>query len=76
MDLSDGSNKELQEIIDKLASHFSKYGIEIIIEKSKVMVNRNDKNLQADIYCSKLEEVEQCIYLGATLTKAEHVIEN
>ena len=44
IDLIAGSNKELQELTDKLSSNASKYGMEISVEKIKGMVNSNDKN--------------------------------
>ena len=71
IDLIAGCNNKLQELTDKLSSNASKYDMEISVEKSKVMVNSNDNKLQTDIYLygSKLEEVKQLIYLGATLTK-------
>ena len=48
----------------------SKYGMEIIAEKSKVMVN-TCKSTHTDIYIygSKIEEVAQFKYVGAPLTK-------
>ena len=45
IDLITGSNNELQEITDKLSSNARKYGMEISVEKSKVIVNSNDTNI-------------------------------
>ena len=70
IDLIAGHTQELQALTDKLSNNSSKYGMEISIEKSKVMINSNE-NQHADIYLygCKLEEVEKFKYLGATLTK-------
>ena len=70
IDLIAGNTQELQAITDKLLNNARKYGMEISIEKSKVMINSNE-NQYADIYLygCKLEEVEKFKYLGATLTK-------
>ena len=70
IELIAGNTQELQSLTVKLSNNASKYGIEISIEKSKVMINSNE-NQHADIYLYgyKLEEVEKFKYLGATLTK-------
>ena len=70
IDLISGHTQELQALTDKLSNNSSKYGMEISIEKSKVMINSNE-NQHADIYLygCKLEEVEKFKYLGTTLTK-------
>ena len=70
IDVIAGNTQELQALTDKLSNNASKYGMEISIENSKVMINSNE-NQHADIYIygCKLEEVEKFKYLGATLTK-------
>ena len=71
IDLIAGSNDELQTLTNKLSSSASRYGMQISAEKSKIMINSNKRNLHSNIklYGEKLEEVEQFIYLGATITK-------
>ena len=65
-----GNTQELQALTDILSNNASKYGMDIIIEKSKIMININE-NQHADIYLygCKLGELEKFKYLGATLTK-------
>ena len=60
----------IQELTDNLAINSNRYGMEIINDKCKVMINSN-KTIQTYIYLydCKLEEVDQFKYLGATLTK-------
>ena len=55
-----GNTQELQALTDKLSNNASKYGIEISIEKGKVIINSNE-NQHADIYLygCKQEEVEK-----------------
>ena len=66
IDLIAGNTQDLQVLTDKLSNNASKYGMEISIEKSKVIININE-NQYADIYLHecKLEEIVQ---------KMEHVI--
>jgi len=68
IDLMAGSNQELQELTDRLASSAANYGIEISTEKSKVMAN-GPGNTVPDIRMngSQLEAVDKFKYLGAYL---------
>ena len=70
IDLMGGSNKELQNLTERLATSAGNYGMEISTEKSKVMVNSRQK-LKANITMNgqRLEEVTSFKYLGATLTQ-------
>ena len=69
IDLIAENTQELQALTDKLSNNTRKYGMEISIEKSKVMINSNE-NQHADIYLYGCKlEVEKFKYLGATLTK-------
>ena len=45
--------------------------MQISAEKSKIMINSNNRNIHTNIqlYGEKLEEVNQFKYLGATITK-------
>ena len=65
IDLIAGTNKELQDMTNKLSKCYSRYGMEIRSEKSKVMVNSNESFLHADITLNdnKLEEVKILCYL-------------
>ena len=49
IDLIAGNTQELQALMDKLSNNDSKYGMEISIEKSKLIINSNE-NQHADIY--------------------------
>ena len=66
-----GSNDELQTLTNKLSNSVSRYGMQISAEKSKIMINSNNRNLNSNIqlYGEKLEEVDQFKYLVATITK-------
>ena len=70
IDLMGGSNAELQELTDKLATKAGAYGMEISAAKSKTMVNTNS-NTTANITLKgeELENVSSFKYLGATLTQ-------
>ena len=45
--------------------------MKISVEKTKIMINSNNRNLHTNIqlYGEKLEEVDQFKYIGATITK-------
>ena len=45
IDLIAGSNDELQTLINKLSNSVSLYGMQISAEKSKIMINSNNRNL-------------------------------
>ena len=66
-----GSNDELQTPTNKISNSASLYGMQISVEKSKIMINSNNRNLHTNIklYGENLEEVDQFKYLGATITK-------
>ena len=70
IDLMGGSNTELQDLTNKLATTASAYGMEVSSEKSKVLVN-STSNISANITMNgePLEEVTSFKYLGATLSK-------
>ena len=71
IDLISGSNDELQTLTNKLRNSASRYGMQISAEKSKIMINSNNRNFHTNIqlYGENLEEVDQFKYLGATITK-------
>ena len=71
IDFIAGSNDELQTLTNKLSNSASRYGMQISAEKSKIMINSNNRNLHTNItlYGEKLEEVDQFKYLGATIIK-------
>ena len=65
-----GSNAELQDLTNRLATGASAYGMEISTEKSKVMVNSaEDVHANITMNGESLEEVSNFKYLGATLAK-------
>ena len=70
IDLIAGSNDELQTLKQAINSA-SRYGMQINAEKSKIMINSNNRNLHTKIqlYGEKLEEVDKFKYIGATITK-------
>ena len=59
-------NYKSLQINDQVIGPSSKYGMSISVEKIKVMVNSNDKNVK----------YEQFIYLGAILTKDGTISKN
>ena len=65
-----GKSHELQDYTDELAASTGSYSMEVIAEKSKVMVNSTN-NCSADIHMNgqKLEEVDKFMYLGSALSK-------
>ena len=74
IDLISGSNDELQILTNKLSnssSRYTIYGMQISAEKSKIMINSNNRNIHPNIqlYGEKLEEEDQFKYIGATITK-------
>ena len=70
IDLTDGSNGELQDFTNRLVDGATAYGTEVSTEKSKIMTNSSN-NINADISMNgeKLEGVTIFKYLGATLCK-------
>ena len=69
IDLMAGSNQELQQLTDRLATSAANYGMEISTEKSKVMVNGPvDTAMDIRMSGAQLEEVDKFKYLGAYLT--------
>ena len=54
-----------------MSNSASRYGMKISAEKSKIMINSNNRNLHSNIqlYGEKLEVVDQFKYIGATITK-------
>ena len=73
IDLIAGSNDELQTFTNKLSNSVSRYGMQISVEKSKIMINSNNRNIHTNIqlYREKLEEVDQFKYISATITKGD-----
>ena len=65
-----GSDKELQDLTNRLVDRATAYEMEVSTEKSKIMTNSMN-NISADISMNgqKLEEVISFKYLGATLCK-------
>ena len=65
-----GSQDELAELIKRLDSSCSDYGMEISAEKTKVMVNSHVGNLETEfkVKDSVLQIVNHFIYLGANVT--------
>ena len=66
-----GSNDELQTLTNKLPNSAIRYGMQISTEKSKIMINSNNRNLHSNIqlYGEKLEEVDKFKYISAIITK-------
>ena len=70
IDLLAGSNEELQEITDRLVKNAGAYGMELNVEKCKVMSNKRDNTkMNITINGQNLEEVDNFKYLRATLEK-------
>ena len=70
IDLMGGSNKELQDLTNKLVERAGAFGMEVSSEKSKVMVNStNDISVNITMNSDHLEEVTAFKYLGVTLSK-------
>ena len=70
IDLMAGSNEELQQLTDRLATSAASFGMEISIEKSKVMSSGSeDTVVDIKMSGSQLERVDRFKYLGAYLTR-------
>ena len=69
IDLIAGSNRELQELTNRLLESSKAHGMEISQEKSKTMVTLKNDDKSANIYMDGmlLEDVKTFKYLGATL---------
>ena len=65
-----GSEAELSQLIQRLNTSCSAFGMEISAEKTKIMANTHANGLQHDIIIngSVLQQVNQFIYLGAMVT--------
>ena len=65
-----GNNGELQDLTNRLVDRATAYGMEVSIEKSKIMTN-STKNIIADVTTTglKLKKVTTFRYLGANLCK-------
>ena len=65
-----GSNGEPQDLTKRLVDRATAYGMEVSIEKNKIITN-SANNISADISVNgqKLEEVTSFKYLGAALSK-------
>ena len=68
-----GSIPELQQLTDKSYNCKEAYGMEVSLEKSKIMVNKfsNSHSNSITMNGETLETVDKFKYLGATLTKDE-----
>ena len=69
IDLITCTNKELQELTNRLTDRSSAHGMEVSSEKSKILVNSSDKSANIMMNGEQLEEVETFKYLGATITR-------
>ena len=70
IDLMGGSNAELQDLTNKLASRAGAYGMEISSAKSKTMVNSlSDTKASITLDGEQLEDVNSFKYLGANLPR-------
>ena len=69
IDLIAGSNSELQDLTDRLTSRSTAHGMEVSSEKSKILVNAENKKANIIMNGEHLEEVDTFKYLGATITK-------
>ena len=69
IDLIAGSNSELQDLTDRLTSRSTAHGMEVSSEKSKVLVNADNKKANIIMHGEHLEEVDTFKYLGASITK-------
>ena len=70
INLMGGSHGELQDLTNRLVDRATAYGMEVSIEKSKIMTN-STKNIIADVTTTglKLKKVTTFRYLGANLCK-------
>ena len=70
IDLTRGSNAELQDLTNRLVDRATAHGMDVSTEKSKIMTN-SINNIRADISMNgeTLEEVTSFKYLGITLCK-------
>ena len=70
IDLMEGSNNELQDLMSRLTARASAYGMEVSTEKSKVKVNStNEISVNITMNGEPLEKVASFEYFGATLSK-------
>ena len=65
-----GSEAELSQLVQRLNTSCSSFGMEISAEKTKIMTNTHANGLRNDIVIngSTLQHVNQFIYLGAIVT--------
>ena len=64
------SNDELSDLTNRLGDKSTSFGMEVSIEKSKVMANStNDISTGISMNDQKMEELISFKYLGATLCK-------
>ena len=70
IDLTDGSNGELQDFTNRLVDGATAYGTEVSTEKSKIMTNSSNKTSEGiNMQGQKSEEVTSLKYLGAILPR-------
>ena len=68
IDLTGGSNGELQDLINRLVDRARAYRMEVSTEKNKIMTSStNDISAETSMNGQKLEEVTILEYLGETL---------
>ena len=65
-----GSQKGLQEVMDKLTQVSEKYGMRINTKKTKVMVisKKEGKRVEIKVYGQNIEQVKEFSYLGSLIT--------
>ena len=71
IDLIAGTNEELQNLTDRLHNSATAFGMEVSTEKSKIMVNTNNRTqdeYKITMNGHPLEEVTKFKYLGPTIT--------
>ena len=73
IDLTGGSNGELQDLANRLVDRATAYGMKVSTEKSKIMTNNTNKN-STDISMTgqQLEEVTSFKYLGQPCARMAH----
>ena len=62
------SQTELQDILNSFSQACSDFGLEISLQKTKVLTQNTNLPVELSIYNSRLEEVSEFVYLGSTIS--------